>query len=91
MEVTIGVEGLSKTFQGEFPEETECCYCKGIARIGFVAHEGMSNQPIVAGENVCNLHPNDPGGEGFWLHDCACFATYLCKECLNPTTLYNQG
>ena len=93
MEVTIGKEGLSKTWQTEFPEETKCCNCVGVARIGFIAHEGMSNQPTVLGElpvYVCSLHPNEGKGS-YWLHDCCAVAVYFCKECLQPTALYNQG
>lgn len=88
MQVTLGKEGLEYSFQQEFPETTECMHCKGEARIGFVAHEGADEE----GEKfVCDLHTNDPGGEGFWLHDCCCVAVYFCKKCLFPTALYNQA
>ncbi len=34
-----------------------------------------------------------PDGDGFWLHDCAAFATYLCTDagCASATTLWNQA
>ena len=89
MNVTIGKEGLDKSWQAKFPEITKCCLCQGEARIGFVAHEGMS-----VGDRkdtfLCDLHKNGGKGE-YWLHDCCAVAVYFCRECLNPTALYNQG
>ena len=97
MEVTLGKEGLDRTWQGEFPEETPCCECGGKSRIGFVAHEGMSgaDRPIYPrdfNQFVCDLHENEGSDGGdFWLHDCCAVAVYFCKECLKATALYNQG
>ena len=86
MEVTLGKEGLSQSWQAEFPEETECCRCEGIARIGFVAcEEPYPNEPA-----VCALHKNEGKG-GYWLHDLCAVAVYFCKECLGTTALYNQA
>ena len=95
MNVTLGKDGLVKTWQAEFPETTKCCRCKGEARIAFVAHEGMDkdDQPIVPRDEaqyVVDLHDNEGKG-GFWLHDCCAVAVYLCRECLKPTALYNQA
>ena len=95
MKVTIGKEGLKKTWQGNFPGTTKCCKCGGSARIAFVAHEGMDKDDklINPGEGiqfVCDLHENEGKG-GFWLHDCCSVAVYFCRDCLNPTALYNQG
>ena len=84
MKVTIGKEGLTKTFQSDFPENTECVYCKGESRIGFVAHE--TDETI----GVYTLHDNNGKGE-YWLHDKCAVAIYFCRECLNTTSLYNQG
>ena len=89
MEVTLGKEGLSMSWQTEFPETTKCIHCKDEARIAFVAHEGMSKKDK-DGPFVYEVHSNEGEG-GLWLHDCASFATYLCKECLKPTTLFNQA
>jgi len=89
MKVTIGKDGLTKTWQVEFPETTECCRCGGEARIGFVAHEGMDDDDRKV-EHVCRMHQNEGKG-GFWLHDCCAVAVYLCKECLEPTAICNQG
>ena len=89
MEVTLGKEGLKKTWQAEFPSTTKCCRCKGVARIGFVAHENMSDNDT-DGPCVCNQHSNEGKG-GYWLHDCCAVAVYFCKECLKTTALYNQG
>jgi len=89
MEITLGKEGLEKTWQAKFPETTICCRCKGLSRIGFVAHEHMSEADN-DGPFVYSLHPNEGKG-GFWLHDCCAVAVYFCVDCLNPTALYNQG
>ena len=86
MKVYFGTAGLHHTWQSEFPENTDCVHCDGTSRIAFVAHEGQGGEMY-----VCQLHKNEPKGEGFWLHDAGAFATYLCKKCLKPTTLYNQA
>ena len=96
MKVTIGKEGLAKTWQKSFPETTECVRCKGEARIGFVAHEGLDDDdkavwPRDHVQFVVDLHTNDYGAGGYWLHDCCAVAVYFCRRCLNPTSLYNQG
>ena len=88
MKVTLGKDGLTMSWQAKFPETTKCCRCKGVARIGFVAHERM-----VKGDKkpfVCDLHKNKGKG-GYWLHDCCAVAVYFCRECLETTALYNQG
>ena len=90
MKITIGKEGLTKTWQDDFPETTECVHCEGKSRIGFVAHEAIEENVSSEGY-VCSLHNNDPDGEGYWAHDCASFATYICKECCEATTLWNQA
>jgi len=88
MEITLGKEVLKRTWQAEFPETTECCRCKGIARIGFVAHEHLSENDTKP--YVCSLHANKGKGN-YWLHDCCAVAVYFCKECLETTALYNQA
>ena len=91
MKVTIGKEGLSKSWQAKFPEETECCRCKGIARIGLVIQEKKAAKPGKLPQAfVCHLHQNEGKG-GYWLHDLCAVAVYFCKDCLEPTALYNQG
>lgn len=97
MQVTIGKEGLDKSWQNPFPEETKCCQCKGAARIGFVAHEGMdlrtreASEPEVEPERfVASLHVNEGKG-AYWLHACCAVAVYFCRDCLKPTALYNQA
>ena len=86
MQVTLGKEGLTKTFQQDFPKETECVKCGKTARIGFVAHE-LDND----GEYVCNMYKNDSEGDGYWLHDSCAVAVYFCTSCLETTALYNQA
>jgi len=90
MKVTIGEEGLGKTWQKEFPKTTKCVHCGGESRIGFVAHEGKEEK-LDYNEYVCSLHKNKPDGDGYWLHDCCTVAVYFCKKCLFPTALYNQA
>ena len=87
MKVTIGEEGLTKTWQRNFPAHTECVHCKGNSRIGFVAHEGIDEDPKGA---ICSLH-DTYGSDDLWLHDCCAVAVYFCKKCLRPTALYNQA
>ena len=90
MKVTIGKEGLEKTWQEEFPDYIECVHCTEESRIGFVAHEGMDGETN-SRRSVSSLHHNDPNGNGFWLHDDCAVAVYFCKKCLKPTALYNQA
>ena len=95
MKVTLGKDGLTKTWQAKFPETTKCCWCKGEARIGFVCHEGMDKDDEVVYPRdyvqfVVDLHRNKGKGS-YWLHDCCAVAVYFCRECLKTTALYNQG
>ena len=96
MQITLGKEGLTKSWQADFPEKTTCCRCGKDARIGFVAHEAMDEEKVIypreSVQFVCDLHENE-GAEGgdFWLHDCCSVAVYFCRECLKATVLYNQG
>ena len=90
-EVFLGTNGLEKSYQGEFPETTECVHCKGEARIGFVVFEKLTEESSTPICHVCNIHDNDPDGEGYWLHDFCAVAVYFCKKCLEPTALYNQA
>lgn len=85
MEVTIGKEGLDKSWQRVFEETTKCVHCGSESRIGFVAHE---TRPLKS-PFVCNLHENKK--ESKWLHDCCCVAVYFCTDCLFPTAIYNQA
>ena len=97
MQVTIGKEGLTKTYQADFPEtinEPHLCRrgdgetCNGESRIAFVAHEefGDGEAPF-----VCNLHDNKYQEGEAWLHDLCAVAVYFCKKCLKATVHWNQG
>ena len=86
MRVFLGEKGLKETWQEEFPKTTKCVHCKGESRIGFVAGEGGEEK---RGNYVSNLHENKP--KSMWLHDACAVAVYFCKECLEPTALYNQA
>jgi hypothetical protein len=89
MKITKGKEGLTKTWQKDFPETTKCCRCSGEARIGFVAHEGFDGEYGIE-SFICSLHKNEGKGN-YWLHDACAVAVYFCKDCLETTALYNQG
>lgn len=83
-----GTEGCELSWQEMFPEEVECSYCSTEgARLAFVLME--RNRKNLA----CRLHDIDPEGEGFWLHDAAAFAVYLCRSmrCRKGTIKWNQG
>lgn len=85
MQVTLGEDGLSKSYQAPFPKTTKCD-CGGEARIAFVADEISED-----GEYVCVLHRNEPKGDGYWPHDVCCVAVYFCKDCLGAVALMNQA
>ena len=88
MKVTVGKEGLNKTFQDDFPEITPCLRCGGECRIAFVACEADGGDPIPL---ICSLHNNEYSQGNAWLHDCCAVAVYFCRKCLSPMALYNQG
>ena len=95
MEVTIAFdekEVREMSWQKAFPKTTKCLRCKGECRLGFVAHEGISEtDKYEKGKSyVCQLYKNEPKGKGFWLHHACAVAVYFCKNCLEPTALYNQ-
>ena len=101
MQVTIGKEGLTKTWQENFPETIQQSHvirgscdgkeiCNGESRIAFVAHEGLNDNDRKP-PFVCDLHENKHDESEAWLHDCCTVAVYFCKKCLQPTVLYNQG
>ncbi len=88
--IEYGTKGRDLSWQAKFPEEVECVHCgKPGARLAFVFMEEDGK------EYASSLHDNDyaEGGEGFWLHDAAAFATYLCRDinCTGATTKWNQG
>lgn len=91
MQVTLGQEGLSKTWQRVFEPTTECEKCGCEARIAFVAHEGIDEDPTAA-RNVCSLHENKKArGGAFWPHDCVAVAVYLCTRCCEAVARWNQA
>jgi len=88
MIVEYGKKGLNNSWQKPFPETTKCVHCGGEARIAFTSYEPQQDGDVLAELHNFN---RDSEIDGLWLHDNSAFATYLCKECLEPTTLYNQG
>ena len=85
MQIAKGTKGLDLTFQDDFPEVTQCP-CGGTARVAFVAAEEKEE-----GQFICDLHDNNIGKGGFWPHDAAAFAVYLCPQCFDAVTLWNQA
>ena len=94
MNILIGTKGLNYTQQEPFLSTTSCHACKGKARIAFVAYED-ADEPDLDGrlgavKLVCDLHSNNGKGGG-WPHDCCSFAVYICGDCYEATTLWNQS
>ncbi len=83
MLVTLGKRGLTESYQEDFPETTKCAYCGNIARVAMVGIEEDSDDTAV----ICEHNPNDGGS---WLHDLCAVAIYICEDCADMTTLYNQ-
>lgn len=90
MKVTIGKEGLEKSWQDDFPEAMECPWCEGVAKIGFVAHEGFDEESSDT-KSVSSLYLDEGKEGGYWLHDYCAVAVYFCKDCLEITAIYNQA
>jgi hypothetical protein len=89
VEIAFDVEKTRKiTWQEPFPATTKCCRCGGEASLAFVAHEYDEPSIQNGGKYICSLYPNK---KGLWLHDACCVAVYFCKDCLEPTALYNQA
>lgn len=89
MKITYGVYGLENSWQDVFPIETKCQQldCDGMCRPAINITEESGEK-----EYISHLYNNDGGyGGDFWLHDAASFQIYLCRKCLNPVALYNQG
>ncbi len=83
MKVFLGETGLDKSWQEPFPPETRCS-CGAMARIAFVAYEDKEK------DYVCRHHENEGEG-GYWPHDAIATATYFCRRCFKPITLWNQA
>lgn len=71
------------TFQGELPASTECYKCK------------TSSRPIIfiddAKGEVANHSPERHNGYPIHPHDSAVFVLYMCEECGEITTIWNQA
>ena len=79
-----GEKGVEFSQQDNFPL-TATCSCGGQARIAFVAYEETGEESY-----VYELHKNNGKGD-FWVHDTIAVAVYLCKKCLKPVVICNQG
>lgn len=90
MKVSLGEEGINKSYQLEFPKKIRCHNCQNDeAKIAFVAHEGFDKndkkEPF-----VYQLYENK-GAFNYWLHSYCAVAIYICKICLKPSAILNQG
>jgi hypothetical protein len=94
MKVTVGGDGVTKSFQDEFPMGVRCPFCgKANAVVAFVAHEGFDKQElasIVARKTptVCSMRP---AGAKIWPHDVMACAVYICTDCGQASACWNQG
>lgn len=88
LEVGYGPAGTGLTYQKDFPPTTECHECGEDARLALVVREPTKEEMYVK-----SLYPNDPEGDGFWPHEDAAFAIYICPDtdCAEATTLWNQA
>jgi hypothetical protein len=89
MEITKGLDALKYSWQKDFQEVTPCCRCGGVARIAFVAHEGLTSvdHDLLP---LYKMRPNNVPGD-MWVHDRVAVAVYFCSNCLETTALYNQA
>ncbi len=92
LEIGYGAEACGLSEQADFPETTPCVKCEKDARFAFAIRENPPGEPGKY-RFVVDVHHNEPDGDGFWVHDCASFATYLCTDidCATATTLWNQA
>ena len=95
MKVTLGKNGLKKTWQNDFREDLQCVHCGGTAKIAFVAHEGLDEDDRRGRDTskityVCDLRKNNYPDD-VWVHDCCAVAVYFCTSCLKVTATMNQG
>lgn len=85
MEIAVGEQGRELTWQDEFPPTVKCVHCGGEARQAITICESPDDK-----DYICKLHPNEPY-TGFWPHDLCAISVYLCRQCLEPTALFNQA
>ena len=87
MKIYLGETGLNKTWQLPFELTTKCVHCGGNAEIMMVGQEAEENK----GEYACDLKETTGEKGGLWLHDACAIAVYLCRDCLEATTIINQA
>ena len=87
IKTAVGDDAKDLTWQAEWPETMPCSKdgCDGVAEIA-VAYQEKGK-----GDNVCDMHKNEPDGDGYWPHDCVAIANYLCRKCFTVTSDINQG
>lgn len=83
--IYLGKDGLDKSWQKEFEPTTKCHKCGSESRVAFVNYENQETK-----SKICELHKNKGKGE-YWPHDMTSTAVYICKNCMEPTAIMNQG
>ena len=97
LEYGYGAEGAGLSEQADFPLTTPCAECGKPAELALVVRETFDHSKTPEEQTfVTDLHNNPEivdGERKFWLHDCAAFATYICRDfdCTAATTLWNQA
>ncbi len=85
IQIAFGETGTKFSHQEEFPLSATCI-CGGEGRMAFVVYERAGINKV---SYICDLHKNEPGN--MWVHDAVAVAVYLCKNCLKPIAICNQG
>ncbi len=83
MITVLGKKGVTFSYQNDFPI-IATCICGGEGRLAFVAYEGSKEESY-----VCDMYGNKIDEK--WPHDAIAVAIYLCKKCLKPIAIFNQG
>lgn len=97
VEYGYGTKGKRLSYQGDFDETAPCVKCGKPAELALVLREKFDDTKTPDEQNfVTRLHENPEVVEGerlFWLHDCAAFALYVCRDfdCTTVTTHWNQA
>jgi hypothetical protein len=94
MKVTVGADGVTKSFQDEFPTDVKCPLCKkGNAVVAFVAHEGFDKRELasIVARKTTAVCFTRPAGAKVWPHDVMACAVYICTDCGDASARWNQG
>ena len=85
IQLAVGETGTKFSHQEEFPLSSKCI-CGGEGRMAFVVYERRGYE---GASYIYQMHDNEP--DNMWVHDVIAVAVYLCKKCLKPIAICNQG